>query len=256
MLKFADKLSTQAMGSGIKSRVSRPVLTRNGFPYNKAINGLTKLSKVAKETRFKKRMSFSATALLIISQTGIDSTFLRQAVAQISKPVIHRPANSVLPLKPEPTMVSDTTASQREESFIQKEEFSAQQRKSSAQKEVFNRPCMPALIVNGRRERDIDQIHRFDPSRILTQNLFALRQASRWGNGPNMLQVCLSRAQIAAIERKKEAQEDAEEEAARKMKSQRLSKPLQIGDSVKLWHAKWKAQEWQRQKRTFELVAC
>ncbi|KAM0525432.1 hypothetical protein ACHAPE_000137 [Trichoderma viride] len=120
MSNFTDKLAPRAIGNGINSRVSGLVSTRNGPPYNnKAINRLTKISKVAKETRYKKRnvSKLSATAMLILSQTDIK--FLDRAIVQVSKPVIHRRVN--LPLEAKTAMDVDTVPVQQETPPPQKE---------------------------------------------------------------------------------------------------------------------------------------
>ncbi|EHK43934.1 hypothetical protein TRIATDRAFT_300308 [Trichoderma atroviride IMI 206040] len=122
------------------------------------------------------------------------------------------------------------------------------------QTEEIKRPCMPALIVGGFNGKDIDQIDQIHPSRVLTENLFAWRQAGRWEKG-NLQRICLSRAQIAAIERRKEREEDEEEERQRVVNSQ-PPKPLQRGDSIKLWYSDWKAKEWQKKRGGFDQLPC
>ncbi|PON30406.1 hypothetical protein TGAM01_v200846 [Trichoderma gamsii] len=245
MSDFTDKLSPRAIGNGIKSRVSGLVPIRNDPPYNKVINRLTKISKVAKETRYKKRnvSKLSATAMLILSQTDI--RFLHRAIVQVSKPAIHRQVN--VPLEAKTTMNIDTVPVQQETRPPQQEISARIQR---------HRACMPALIVGGFRGKDIDeidQIDQIDPSRILTQNLCALRQAGKWEKR-NLQQICLSRAQIAAIERRKEREEDEEEE--RQRMTRQPPKPLQRGDPIKLWHSNWKAKEWRKKREVFDQPAC
>lgn len=118
MFNFTDKLSPRVIGSAIKSRLSGQVPTRNGSPYNKVINRVTKTSKIAKDPRYKKQNNcrFSATAMLIVSQIGI--RFLHQAVAQVSKPVIHRRVNT-LPHESETAMVVDEVPAQPEERVVE-----------------------------------------------------------------------------------------------------------------------------------------
>lgn len=244
MSNFTDKLAPRAIGNGIKSRVSGLVSTRNGPPYNnKVINRLTKISKVAKETRYKKRnvSKLSATAMLILSQTDIK--FLDRAIVQVSKPVIHRRVD--LRLEAKTAMDVDTVPVQQETLPPQKETFARIQK---------HQPCMPALIVGGLRGRDIDQIDQINPSRILTQNLHVLRQAGKWEKR-NLQQICLSRAQIAAIERRKEREEDDKEERQR-IENRQPPKPLQRGDSIKLWRSDWKAKEWRKKREVFDQPAC
>lgn len=118
MFNFTDKLSPRVIGSAIKSRLSGQVPTRNGSPYNKVINRVTKTSKIAKDPRYKKQNNcrFSATAMLIVSQIGI--RFLHQAVAQVSKPVIHRRVNT-LPHESETAMVVDEVPAQPKERVVE-----------------------------------------------------------------------------------------------------------------------------------------
>lgn len=288
MMNFMSKLTPRAIGSGIKKRVSGLAIpTRNGSPYTRVINGLTKINKVAKETRFKKRKScgFSATALLIVSQTGIN--VLHQAVNQEFKPVIHRRVN-MLPLEPGTVMGIDEMRVQQEEHVeempIQQEEhvdetptqqeehidetpaqqeehideISTQQEQVSAQREELKRPCIPALIMTGRNGtvKDIDQIPL---SRIITQNLYAWRQFSKWEKGTQMHPRCLSQLQMAEIERKKRVrkEEEEEEEDERQRLENRKPKPGQPeGLYIKRSHAEWKVKEWRKKEWIPGTLTC
>ncbi|KAM0262471.1 hypothetical protein ACHAQJ_001725 [Trichoderma viride] len=89
VMDLLSKVSPRAIGNNIKRRVSS-LAVRHGSPQARIRGGLTKISKVAKETRFKKRelYNFSATALLMISQNG--QSLLHHAVDQIFKPVARR----------------------------------------------------------------------------------------------------------------------------------------------------------------------
>jgi hypothetical protein len=240
MFSFTNKLSPQASGSGIKSRIPGLMPIRNRSLYNTSINRLNKISKVAKKTRYKKRnvSKISATAMLILSQT--DTKSLHQAIAQVSKPVVHRRVN-LPPVEPKTAMDVDTAPTQQDIRSPQKETSVRLQKR---------RPCMPALIVGGLRGKDIDQIDQIHPSRILTQNLVASRQIGKWEKR-TLQQVCLSRAQIAAIERRKEREEDEEEERQR-VQNRQPPKPLQRGDSTKLWYFDWKVKEWQKKRKVFD----
>ncbi|KAL7898170.1 hypothetical protein HDV63DRAFT_410458 [Trichoderma sp. SZMC 28014] len=220
------KLSPRANGSGIKSRVP---------PNNTVINRLTNHKK-------RNVSKISSTAMLILSQT--DTKSLHQAIAQVSKPTIHRRVN-LLPVEATTVMDVDTVPAQQEIRSPRQETSLRLQKR---------RPCMPALIVGGLRGKDIDQIDQIHPSRVLTQNLCALRQMGKWEKR-TLQQICLSRAQIAAIERRKEREEDEEEERQR-VQNRQTPKPLKHGDSVKLWYSDWKAKEWQKKRGVFDQPAC
>ncbi|KAL6899015.1 hypothetical protein GGI43DRAFT_428135 [Trichoderma evansii] len=173
MMNLIHKLSPRAIGSGIKNRVA-DLATRNGSPHAKILNGLTRISKVAKETRFKKRKfcKFSATALLIISQNGIN--FLYQAFDQMFKPVMHRRL-SMLPFdmeidEPEP-------------------------------------PCVPTIIVTA-PDGMVTESHMLPPWRCITSTYYGWRESRKWERSQLMHPYWMSRLQIAEMERRRREEEE------------------------------------------------
>ncbi|PTB44462.1 uncharacterized protein TrAFT101_003012 [Trichoderma asperellum] len=184
MMNLMHRLSPRAIGSGIKNRVSG-LATRNGSPHAKILNGLTKLSKVAKETRFKKRKfcKFSATALLIISQNGIN--FLYQALDQMFKPVMHRRLNTP-PLALDTAMDIDEMPDQAQEP---------------------EPPCIPTIIVTA-PNGIVKELHMMPPWTHITRNYNAWCQSKQWQKSSLLHPYFLSRAQIAEMERlRREADE-------------------------------------------------